>query len=55
MNWVWEGATHPIEDPVKKIKTIKPFTPAKNIVSIPINFVFASIIIPIESFVIVYL
>ena len=47
--WAWEGATHPMEDFVKKIKTIEPITPAKNIVSIPIEFLSASIIVPIES------
>ena len=34
---------------VKKIKTIEQVVPTKNIVSIPIEFVFASITIPIES------
>ena len=48
-NWAWEGATHPMEDSVKKIKTIEPVTPAKNIVFIPIKSVFASIIVPVES------
>ena len=38
-----------MEDFVKKIKTIEPITPAKNIVSIPIEFLSASIIVPIES------
>ena len=60
-NWAWEGATHPIEDfvekikivepitPAKKIKIVKPVTPAKNIVSIPIESISASITIPINS------
>jgi len=48
-NWAWEGATHPMEDSVKKIKTIEPITPTKNTVSIPIESVYASIIVPIES------
>ena len=47
-NWAWEGATHPMEDPLEKIKTIEPFTSAKNIVSIPIEFVSASIVILVE-------
>ena len=38
-----------MEDSVKKIKTIEPITPAKNIVSIPIKSVFASIIVLVES------
>ena len=38
-----------MEDSIKKIKTFKPITPAKNIVSISIVFVFASIIVPVES------
>ena len=41
--------------PIKKIKTIEPVTPAKNIVSIPIELVSASITIPVEFFVIVFL
>ena len=48
-NWAWEGAAHPMEDSVKKIKTIEPVTPTKNIVSIPIKSVSASIIVPVES------
>ena len=48
-NWAWEGAAHPMEDSVKKIKivksitltkkikTIEPVTPAKNIVFVPIE------------------
>ena len=35
--------------PTKKIKTVKPITTTKNIFSIPIESVFASIIIPDES------
>ena len=38
-----------MEDSVKKIKTIEPVTPTKNIVSIPIKSVSASIIVPVES------
>ena len=60
-NWAWEGAAHPMEDsvrkiktiepitPIKKIKTVEPVTPAKNIISIPIESVFASITILVES------
>jgi len=33
-NWAWEGVAHPMEDSLEKIKTIEPFTPAKNIISI---------------------
>ena len=59
-NWAREGAAHPMEDsirkiktvesitPVKKIKTIEPVTPAKNIVSIPIESVSASIASHVE-------
>ena len=54
-NWAWEGVAHPMEDPIKKIKTIKPVTPAKNIVSIPIKSASASIIVPVDSIMIVYL
>ena len=35
--------------PVKKIKTIEPLTSAKNIVTIPIESVSASIVIPVGS------
>jgi len=38
-----------MEDPLEKIKTTKPFTPTKSIVSIPIESVSASIAIPVES------
>ena len=60
-NWAQEGAAHPMEDSMWKIKTVKPVTLvkkikilelvtlAKNIVSIPIESVFASITIPVES------
>ena len=37
-----------MEDPLEKIKAIKPLIPAKNIISIPIKSVPASIVIPIE-------
>ena len=47
-NWEWEGATYLMEDSLKKIKTIEPFSPAKNIISIPIEFVSASIFILVE-------
>ena len=60
-NWAWQGAVHPMEDfvkkikivkpitPIKKIKTVKPVIPTKNIVSVPIESVFASITILVES------
>ena len=47
-NWAWEGAAHPMEDSVKKIKTVEPITPTKNIVSIPIESVSASIASHVE-------
>ena len=37
-----------MEDSTKKIKTVEPFTPAKNIVFIPIKFVSTNIIVPVE-------
>ena len=60
-NWAWEGATHPMEDSVKKIKTVKlvtlakkiktvePVTLAKNIIFVPIKSISASISIPVKS------
>ena len=60
-NWTQEGAVHPIEDFTKKvetvesiilskkIKTVKPVTPAKNIVSVPIESISTSISIPVNS------
>ena len=60
-NWAWEGAAHPMEDSVKKIKTVKlitltkkiktvkPITPVKNIVFFPIESIFANISIPVKS------
>ncbi|KAL0008519.1 hypothetical protein SO802_010021 [Lithocarpus litseifolius] len=59
--WAWEGAAYPMEDSVRKIKivksvtftkkieTIEPITPAKNIVSVPIESISASVSIPIKS------
>ncbi|KAK9984329.1 hypothetical protein SO802_033854 [Lithocarpus litseifolius] len=61
---VWEGAAHPMEDSMrkikivksitfsKKIKTVEPVTPAKNIVSIPIESVSVSVSIPVKYFII---
>ena len=60
-NWAWEGATHPVEDFVRKIKTVKsvtfakrnktirPITPAKNIVSIPTESSSANIFVPVKT------
>ena len=60
-SWAWEGAAHPMEDFVKKIKTVKSVTfaktiktvelvaPTKNIVSVPIEFISTSISIPVNS------
>ena len=60
-NWAWEGATHPLEDSVKKIKIVKlvtlakkikivkPVTLAKNIIFVPIKSISASISIPVKS------
>ena len=48
-NWAWEAATHLMEDPLKKIKTIEPLIPTKNIISIPIESISTSIIILVES------
>ena len=54
-NWTWEGAAHPMEDPLEKIKAIEPFTPAKIIVSISasivilVEFVCDRVSTPIES------
>ena len=60
-NWAWKGAVHPMEDFVRKIKTVKsatfakkikttePITPTKNIVSVPIESISASVFILVES------
>ena len=48
-NWAWEGAAHPMEDPLEKFKAIEPLTPAKNIMSIPIEPISTSIVILVES------
>ena len=60
-NWAWEGAAHPMEDFVKKIKIVKLITLtkkiktiklvilAKNIVSIPIESISASISLLVKS------
>ena len=59
-NWAWEGVAHPMEDSMKKIKTVKSVTfpkkiktaelvtPTKNIVSIPIESISASVSIPVK-------
>ena len=59
-NWAWEGAAHPREDSLRKIKTIKsvtfakkiktaePVTPVKNIVFIPIESISTSVSIPVK-------
>ena len=60
-NWAWEGAAHPMEDSMRKIKTVKSVTftkkikttelvtPAKNIVFVSIESIFASVSIPVKS------
>ena len=51
-NWAWEGAAHPMEDSLEKIKIVEPLTPPKNIISIPIEPVCDHVpmeSIPIES------
>ena len=60
-NWAWEGATHPMEDFVRKIKTVKsvtfakrnktigPITPVKNIVSIPTESSSANIFVLVKT------
>ena len=60
-NCAWEGAAHPMEESVKKIKivklvtlakkikTVEPITPAKNITSVAIESIFASISILVKS------
>ena len=60
-NWAWEGAAHPMEDSLRKIKTVKsvtfakkiktaePVIPAENIVSIPIESSSANIFVPVKS------
>ena len=59
-NWAWEEAVHPMEDSMKKIKTVKSVilakkiktvelvTPTKNIVFVPIESISASISIPVK-------
>ena len=59
-NWTWEGAAHPMEDSMRNIKSIKSVTfakkikiaklvtLAKNIVSILIESIFASISILVK-------
>ena len=38
-----------MENPLEKIMTIEPFIPAKNIISIPIESISTSIVVPVES------
>ena len=39
-NWAWKGAAHPMEHPLEKTNTTKPFTPTKSIISIPYRIGF---------------
>ena len=60
-NWAWEGATHPMEDSVRKIKIVKSVTftkkintaelasPTKSIVVVPIDSVSANVSILVNS------
>ena len=60
-NWAWEGAAHPMEDSMRKIKTVKlvifakktktagPVSLAKNTVSDPIKSIFATVSILVKS------
>ena len=60
-NWAWERAIHPMEDSVRKIKTVKsvtfakkikttePITPTKNIISVPIESISTGVSIPVKS------
>ena len=38
-----------MEDPLEKTKITKPFTPTKKFISIPIEFIFANIVVHVES------
>ena len=62
---VWEGAAHPKEDSVKKIKTVKsgafatykavePVTPAKNIVFVPLSLFLLAFLFLLSLFVMVF-
>ena len=48
-NQAWEGVAHPMEDSMRKIKIVEPITPTKNIVSVSIESVFASVSILVKS------
>ena len=60
-SWAWEVAAHPMEDSVRKIRTIKsvtfakkikaadPITPTKKVVYVPIESIPASVSIPFKS------
>ena len=60
-NQAWEGAAHPMEDSMRKIKTVKlvtfakkiktaePVSPAKNIVFVPIDSISTNVSILIKS------
>ena len=54
-NWAWEGATHLMEDTLKKIKTIEPLIPTKNIISIPMSLYLLVLLFLLSLFVIVFL
>ncbi|XP_075655731.1 uncharacterized protein LOC142625872 [Castanea sativa] len=48
-NWAWEGAACPKKDSVRRIKTTKPVTLAKNIVFVSIESSFANFFVPVKS------
>ena len=48
-NWEWKGAAHPMEEPLEKTQTTKPFTPTKSIISISIESFSANIATPVKS------
>ena len=48
-NWVWEGAAHPMEDSVEKIKTVEPITPAKKIKTVELITPAKTLFLPLLS------
>ena len=54
-NWAWEGAAHPMEDSMEKIKNVKPITLAKKSVSILLSLFLLVLLFLLSLFVIVFL
>jgi len=54
-NWAWEGAAHPMEDFVEKIKKVEPITPAEKLFLSLLSLFLLVLLLLLSLFVIVFL